>query len=432
MLFSREKEPTLSQIENAFQPAREIEAPERFAGRKSSVERAYLALLAEGAHIALVGNRGIGKSSLARQLIRIAQGDDELLHKLDIPTDRRRDFLTIYLACGGNVRSYDELLARLLASRDCLYDWVQYMPAVRKEVEALKPKIGVGVAELSGVKESEEAHEREFTSHDIETVFTNAVSAIARSGIAKDGILIVVDEFDQIGDPTGFASFLKSLSTNVPAAKFVIVGVAQDIRELIREHESTDRLFAGGIVKLDPMTDSELAEIIRIAETSINNAIEFDAEAVREVIALARGHPYMVHLVGKYALRSAHRERLETIGPDSIANTLRDIAESGADQVLEGRYKQAILASSQREIVLKAMAESQKGDDREIFTGDAYKIALQRGVDNASQYVGQLVTDDYGAELEKVRERYYRFHDSLFAAYVLARPSLFEGVTTED
>ena len=65
-------------------------------------------------------------------------------------------------------------------------------------------------------------------------------------------------------------------------------------------------------------------------------------------------------------------------------------------------------------------------EDGECWTTDAYKIALDEGVDNSSQYVGQLVTDEYGAELERVRERYYRFRDSLFAAYVVARPRQFD------
>ena len=47
-------------------------------------------------------------------------------------------------------------------------------------------------------------------------------------------------------------------------------------------------------------------------------------------------------------------------------------------------------------------------------------------MDNPSQYVGQLVTEEYGGEVEKVRDRYYRFHDSLFATYVKARPMLVQ------
>ena len=62
--------------------------------------------------------------------------------------------------------------------------------------------------------------------------------------------------------------------------------------------------------------------------------------------------------------------------------------------------------------------------DGEVHTTTAYKQALEGGVDNPSQYVGQLVTSEYGGEIEKVRDRYYRFRDSLFTAYIRARPRL--------
>ena len=57
--------PTLAQIENAFQPAREVTDADRFAGRREAVSEAYYALLSAGTNIAIVGNRGIGKTSLA-------------------------------------------------------------------------------------------------------------------------------------------------------------------------------------------------------------------------------------------------------------------------------------------------------------------------------------------------------------------------------
>ena len=105
---------------------------------------------------------------------------------------------------------------------------------------------------------------------------------------------------------------------------------------------------------------------------------------------------------------------------------MQSIAENGSDPVLEGRYRIAVASSSQRETVLKALAENQ--DDRgEVWTTDAYRAALDAGVDNSSQYVGQLVTSEFGAEIERVRERYDRFKDSLFAAYVKARPNARAG-----
>lgn len=93
--------PTITEIENAFQPAREVSNATRFAGRNDAVTEAYYALIASGAHIAIVGNRGIGKTSLSRQITNIATGDNDLLQKLGLPHDRKLDFLTVYFACGN-------------------------------------------------------------------------------------------------------------------------------------------------------------------------------------------------------------------------------------------------------------------------------------------------------------------------------------------
>ena len=419
--------PTLANVENAFQPAKEVDDPARFAGRKDAITESLYALISNGSHIAVVGNRGIGKSSLARQIIKLSKGDSSLLDTLDVLQEDRLDFLTVYLACGSSVQNTSDLLHRLLTTNTCLADWIYEIPKASKLVEAYNPKLGanlIGVElALSGEKKTELESEAAVSSHALETVFTNTACAILEENISKNGILIVVDEFDQIADPKGFASFLKALSTNVPNVKFCLVGVAQDIQYLMKEHQSSDRLFAGSIISLPSMSDEELEEIIVIAQGSIGNYIQFSTEAIERVCALAKGHPYLVHLIGKYAFRLAFREDIRIILPVHIEQTLSSIASRGADPVLEGRYKKAVGSSAQREIVLKAMAESQAADG-EIWTANAYKLALDRGVDNSSQYVGQLVLDEYGEEIEKIRDRFYRFHDSLFAAYVLARPYL--------
>ena len=95
--------PTITEIENAFQPAKEVSGATRFAGRKDAVSEAYYALIASGAHIAIVGNRGIGKTSLSRQIVNIATGDNDLLEKLSLQHDQHLDFLSIYFACGKTV-----------------------------------------------------------------------------------------------------------------------------------------------------------------------------------------------------------------------------------------------------------------------------------------------------------------------------------------
>lgn len=419
--------PSITEVENAFQPAKEVNSTTRFAGRKTAVSEAYYGLIASGSHIAIVGNRGIGKTSLSRQVINIATGDNDLLDKLRLPHDRKLDFLTIYFACGQNIQTTTDLLERLLTSTNCLADWIYDIPKASKIVRGYTPKFGVNLlgAEvgIGGEKKTETNTESAITSHTIDTVFTNAVAAIIEQKYAPDGILIVIDEFDQIADPSGFASFLKALSTNVPQVKFCLVGVAQDIQHLMKEHQSSDRLFAGSIIALPSMNPDELKEIMYIAESAVNDHIKFDPIAADRLASLAQGHPYMVHLIGKYAFRLAFESGKQIIYPADVDTTVQSIAERGADPVLEGRYKKAVASSEQREIVLKALAETQ-AEDGEIWTTNAYKLALDQGVDNASQYVGHLASEEYGNELEKLRDRYYRFHDSLFAAYVRARPRL--------
>ncbi|WP_445256596.1 hypothetical protein [Nocardioides aurantiacus] len=74
---------TRSELMNAFQPATELEDPERFAGRERQVRELADALHVVGSVPLIYGDRGLGKSSLALQLRLIAMGDIELLADLD-------------------------------------------------------------------------------------------------------------------------------------------------------------------------------------------------------------------------------------------------------------------------------------------------------------------------------------------------------------
>ena len=134
--------PTVSQIENAFQPAKEIDSAERFAGRTHAVQDAYYALLAAGSNIAIVGNRGIGKTSLARQVVAIASGDNSLLTKLGINAPEKLDFVPVYFACGNGIANVDALLERLLTTQAALAGWVYDVPKAKKEIVSYTPKFG--------------------------------------------------------------------------------------------------------------------------------------------------------------------------------------------------------------------------------------------------------------------------------------------------
>jgi len=64
---------------NVFTPKEAIRSPAKFVGRQKALESMIDGLLTRGADIAVFGERGCGKSSLAHMLQHVASGNTELL-----------------------------------------------------------------------------------------------------------------------------------------------------------------------------------------------------------------------------------------------------------------------------------------------------------------------------------------------------------------
>ena len=94
----------------AFTPADEVQDPDRFAGRVGELRLLSDALHSPGAHIVLYGKRGIGKSSLARQLERLASGDPRVHARLNPAPNPPTEFFTVFFRCDDSVTSVPRLL----------------------------------------------------------------------------------------------------------------------------------------------------------------------------------------------------------------------------------------------------------------------------------------------------------------------------------
>ncbi len=68
----------ISNINEAFSPTHEINDPEKFVGRYEEIESLILGLSTESSFLSIFGLRGIGKSSIAKQIKLIAEGDETL------------------------------------------------------------------------------------------------------------------------------------------------------------------------------------------------------------------------------------------------------------------------------------------------------------------------------------------------------------------
>jgi Cdc6-like AAA superfamily ATPase len=252
---------------NAFTPAKEVQDIERFAGRTTLLDDISAALQSDGAQIVLYGQRGIGKSSLARVLGQIAISDKTAIARLSTAPHTKIEYLPVHITCDDSIDCVDKLLVRLLTEDSALASWIPFKVVEKKYVGEGGAKVGIKVVELSG-KISESITERVVeVEADIQTTFINACRAIIESGVARHGLLIIIDEFDRIKDKSGIASILKALGPE--KVTFALVGVASDINDLIADHESVARQLTDGSIRVPPMTKEDLAEIITRAMTAL-------------------------------------------------------------------------------------------------------------------------------------------------------------------
>lgn len=87
---------------NPFTPQDPINDPQKFAGRSVSVANAIDSLF-NGKNILISGQRGVGKSSLAIQLLNVLKGNEALLNKLNYEIDDFKfNFITSDHRCTTN------------------------------------------------------------------------------------------------------------------------------------------------------------------------------------------------------------------------------------------------------------------------------------------------------------------------------------------
>lgn len=415
---------------NVFTPAQEVKDIDRFAGRDDELMALSTALQSHGAQIVLYGQRGVGKSSLARQLAKLATNDKDLIARLKQPPFEPLDFVPVYLACDDSIKNIQMLMLRLLSDEEALASWVPFKVVEKISSGEIGAKFSVKVIELGGKKTDAITERAQEIESDIVSVFTSACRAVVKTGVAKHGLLIIIDEFDRIKNREGLASLLKTLGPE--GVTFALVGVATTVQDLVTEHESVARQLADGSVHVKPMRDDELMEIFDRAETLLEKKQIFDVTARNWIIKIARGHPFYVHLVGKHALLRAIADGNSVITEDLAKDALSEIALKGSAPIQEATYKTAIGHSFTRELILKRFAER---PENEIHTTELYAdIGKELGIESGtvSVYVGHLGSEKYGAVLSKTRERYYQFADSVFKAYAAARPFELKPGDQED
>ena len=220
-----------------------IKDPKRFVGRTDLIENCINAINSSHGLIAIYGRRGVGKSSLLRQIQQIALGD-YLLAKHSglghLVPKRPRKYLTMYYQCDAIISNVSELLTRLCNDQNEEDGLLRLVPDDGKEIiEFTRSREVHAGADLKvinwGAKGLQSTKYAKVVPGDIVQTFRNFLNAIVthqvKGRMKRDGLLILLDEFDIIKDKSGVGSLFKSLSTN--EVKFGVCGIGRDISALV-------------------------------------------------------------------------------------------------------------------------------------------------------------------------------------------------------
>lgn len=412
-----------------------IKNPNRFIGRADLITKCVNALNTPLNLIAIYGKRGVGKSSLARQIQQIALGDYTLPKKAGLThliPSKPRKYLTVYYTCDSMISDIKELLSRLLNDQNQEDGLLRLVPDDGKELVEFERVTEIeGGTDLKlikwGIKGIESTKYAKVVDNDIVQTFRNFVNAIVthqvQNKMKRDGLLIILDEFDVIQNKDSIGSLIKSLSSET--VKFAICGIGNDLMDLVYDHGSVERLLEEGSIRVGKMMDYESKNIIKRAEELFKEKIRFDDKVVEMIAEKSQGYPYLVQLFGKECVNKANQYNKSFIDSDIFNQVLCEIKLGTAFPTLESQYQRAIGDSDGRKTLLFLLASQPEGSA--VFTQEMGKIALKDvrkdatdwSVDYIDQLLPRLIDKRFGPILVKSEERQglYEFVNPIFRVY---------------
>ena len=386
-----------------FSPAAPVDKLKLFAGRAQQRADFIDAVLQRGRHAVLFGERGVGKTSLSSVIKEFLEKLGETVLAPRVNCDFTDTFSTIWKKVFKEFRYIEE-----------------------------RQKIGFGEesdAILHSVAEQVEG--RDVTPDDVRDV----LSAVGQNRI----LIVIIDEFDRVAERMGtlFSDTIKTLSDQSVPATLVLVGVADTVETLIREHESVERALAQ--IRVPRMSRDELNEIITLGLKDIEMTIQDDARA--RLVALSQGLPHYTHLVGLYAARNANRENRLEISRSEIRAGVEEAVKNAQESIVATHHRSVMSARGEslyRQVALACALA--KTDERGYFTSSSVRrpmsVIMGRTYDIPAfaRHMNEFCETTRGPILQKIgtpRNYRFRFVNPLMQPFIIM-DGMSKGLIDDD
>lgn len=375
----------ITQANQVFTPGYPVNQKDLFAGRMEQLQRVLDTLHAPGRHPVIFGQRGVGKTSLANILSQVL-----------------KELLTVKVSCDGG-DTFATIWNRILHTASVTFK----QHALGFSAEDSNRTVTLGDA----------------LGHDPTSTKPAEMADLLRR--VNQPTVIILDEFDKITDQStkaAFADLIKILSDTAPLVTVILVGVAENIHELVGEHASIERNLVH--VELPLMSDNEIETIFTIGLTKLGNT--WDAAIPTQVSRLSGGFPHYAHLLGLASAKATANDdalELTMVRFDAACNVaLQDAIEKYRDAFARAT---ATTQKSRYPLLLAACGYAQT-DSRGVFRAtdvtDAFNNVFGESltVQAVVPALGEFLQSHRAAVLkaEMVRGRQcYRFRDPMMRPF---------------
>lgn len=287
------------QAEQVFTPRAPISERALFSGRIDQIKAIVDAITQPGCHAVLFGERGVGKTSLANVLASFVQRSR--LHVPRVNCDARDTFSTL---------------------------WKKFF----EDLTITETRKGIGFTS------TDEDVSRTVLDMLPETLTPDVVRRILEKLSIGNFLVPIFDEFDRIECPETsilMADTIKGLSDYAVDTTVIVIGVAESVDELIKEHQSIERALVQ--VPMPRMSGEEVSEIINNGLKRLTMRI--DESERNNIVYLSQGLPYVTHLLSLNATLAAIARKSKVVKQDDVQQAILASLNNWQQSVKTAYYK---------------------------------------------------------------------------------------------
>jgi hypothetical protein len=381
-------------------------------GRRSQVDTVQQAIYAAGRHVFIFGERGVGKTSLAKTAGLAA-------------VEKRSDFKQF--GCSTDT-TFDSLMRQVIET---------FAP---KKLASRAVKKDMGISKVLNI--SQQREESYAAIDDLTVPWAADVLASLDDDGRKTVRVVVVDEVDRVVSVEArrdFAELVKLLGDRGATITFIFTGVGADIHAILGHHPSSFRQFAQ--VELHRM---DLQPALDIVDDALDLfGLSWDVEPTRtarfRIAAIANGFPYYVHLLTEKILYAIFADKDATAIELAHLSAAITAAVNDAQEEIRKPYDKATRGRSDAyKLVAWAVADSW---DLERSTTQIFQSfsalcdranVIQLSQKQMVQVLASMKREGYGKLLAKgFRHGQYQFSENIVRGYVRLC-ALADGVELND